>query len=117
MRMRLVEDKVSVAQLKEMAAKMYGTLVKGVVDIDKGLLVVDAELHADEEAFLVDQGSEQNNLWGINLYPGKFGTRDFIEFDSMINIRPSQKNMSRNVESAEIRKKITNLVSQKVSNE
>ena len=94
---------------------MYGGIVKAVMDIKKGLLVVDAELHADQEAYLLEKGSVQQDLWGINLYPAKFGQGDFIEFDSMINIRPSQKNMSRGVEDENIRKQIIAIVNSKVS--
>lgn len=97
-----------------MASKMYGNLVKGVVDLKKDLLVLDAEMHADEEAYLLEQGSEQQDLWGINLYPDKYGTDEFVEFDSMINIRPSQRNMSRGVEDAQLREAIIGLVSKKV---
>ena len=93
-----------------MAEKMYGGFVKAVVDLEKKFIVIDAEMHADEEAFLLESGSEQQYLWGINLYPDKFGTPDFIEFDSMINIRPSQQNNSRTVESEEIRQKIIEIV-------
>ncbi len=98
-----------------MAQKMYGGLVKAVVDIEKELLVVDAELHADQEAFLLEKGSEQKNLWGINLHPAKYGQDDFIEFDSMVNIRPSQKNMSRDVEDENVRQKIIGIVNKKVT--
>lgn len=97
-----------------MGLKMYGNLVKGVVDIKKGLLVLDAEMHADEEQFLLENGSSQADLWGINLYSDKFGTDGFIEFDSMINIRPSQQNRSRDVEDKELRRQIIALVSEKV---
>lgn len=112
--MKRIDDKVSVTELSEMAEKMYGNLVKGVVDIEKGMLVVDAEMHADEEQILLEEGSKQEDLWGINLYPAKFGTDEFIEFDSMINIRPRQKNVSRGVEDEETRKKIISLVHKKV---
>lgn len=97
-----------------MAEKMYGNLVKGVVDLERGLLVVDAEMHADEEQFLLEDDSRQQDLWGINLYPEKFGTDEFIEFDSMINIRPRQQNMSRGVENESLRKRIIALVEEKV---
>lgn len=89
---------------------MYGGLVKGVVDVGKELLVLDAEMHADEEQYLLEHGSQQEDLWGINLYPDKFGSDDFIEFDSLINIRPRQRNMSRGVEDEELRKKITSII-------
>ena len=112
--MKLV-DKIQVSELAEMAEKMYGNLVKAVVDLDKCQLVVDAEMHADEEQFLLEDGSLQKDLWGINLYPAKFGESDFVEFDSMINIRPSQENVSRSVDNPSIRKQIIDLVDQKVT--
>jgi hypothetical protein len=109
-----VIDTISVAELAVMAENMYGNFVKSVVDLQQNSLVVDAEMHADEEQYLLENGSKQTDLWGINLYPGKFGTHEFIEFDSMINIRPRQQNMSRDVEDEEIRNRIVALVKQKV---
>lgn len=109
-----IVDTVSVAELTEMAEKMYGNLVKGVVDIERCVLVLDAEMHVDEEQLLLEQGSSQQDLWGINLHPDKFGQEDFVEFDSMINIRPRQQNMSRGVEDPEIQQKIIKLVLEKV---
>ena len=103
-------DKVSLAELTEMAKKMYDPMVKAVVDLRQKLLVVDAEMHVDEEQWLLENGSQQGDLWGINLYPREFGTDKFIEYDSMINIRPSQNNRSRTVESAEIKAKIAAIV-------
>lgn len=97
-----------------MAQTMYGSFVKGVVDIVARRLVLDAELHVDEEQFLLEQGSKQQDLWGINLYPDRYGSDDFIEFDSMVNIRPRQGNMSPSVEDAGIRQEITDIVSEKV---
>jgi len=107
-------SKITVSELTKMAEAMYGSLVKGVVDLEKDLLVLDAEMHVDEEQYLLESGSKQENLWGINLHPAEFGTNKFIEFDSMINIRPRQQNMSRGVESEAIRAKIVALVSKKV---
>ena len=107
-------DTITVAELSDMAQKMYGNLVKSVVDLKKMALVVDVEMHVDAEQFLLENGSAQNDLWGINLYPAKFNTEEFIEFDSMINIRPRQQNMSRGVEDESIHKQITSLVAKKV---
>jgi hypothetical protein len=108
-------DKIALSELSEMAASMYGMLVKAVVDLYLEILVVDSELHVDQEQYLLEQGSHQNDLWGINLYPQKYGSDDFVEFDSMINIRPRQQNMSRGVEDEEIRKKIIALVMRKIT--
>ena len=96
-----------------MAQEMFGDLVKAVVDVDSGLLAVDAELHADLEALLLEKGSQQKNLWGINIYPGLTGG-DFIEFDSMINVRPSQHNMSRGVTDEKLRLKVLEVVARRV---
>lgn len=112
--MKSVDTTIAISELDTMARQMYGNLVKAVVDIQNNLLVVDAEMHADMEQYLLEKGSKQNDLWGINLYPSKFGTDDFIEFDSMINIRPRQQNMSRGVDDPAIREQITKLVEQKV---
>ena len=72
-------------------------------------MVVDASMHADEEQYLIDNGSKQDDLWGINLYP-ELDAEEFIEFDSMINLKPDQKNFSRSVENAGIQKKIITIV-------
>ncbi|HUD05309.1 MAG TPA: DUF5674 family protein [Candidatus Saccharimonadales bacterium] len=110
-------DHIAIKELSDMADSMYGDFVKAVVDLENGLLVVDAEMHVDLEQFLLENGSKQENLWGINLYPANLGTDQFVEFDSMINIRPRQKNMSRSVEDEKIRAKILELVSEKISND
>ena len=52
-----------------MSAAMFGDMVKAVVDVRREMMAVDAELHSDEEAFLLEHGSAQEDLWGINLYP------------------------------------------------
>ncbi|MBI3317416.1 MAG: hypothetical protein HYZ85_05400 [Candidatus Omnitrophica bacterium] len=92
-----------------MAAAGFGDMVKGVVDVDRQLLALDAQLHSDLEALLLKDGSKQANLWGINLYP-EAPLEDFVELDSMINIRPSVGNRSRGVENEAIQKKIFEVV-------
>ncbi|MDZ4133727.1 MAG: DUF5674 family protein, partial [Dethiobacteria bacterium] len=77
--------------------------------------VVDAEMHADQEDYLLQLGSEQKNLWGINLYPDHIGTDNWIEFDSMINLRPSQDNRTRDVEDPGVREKIKAIVDKLVN--
>lgn len=111
--MKIIEDRVSIAELKEMAAAMFGDMVKAVVDVEKGTVAVDGELHADLEALLIEAGANQAGLWGINFYPDMVGD-DFVEFDSMINIRPSQGNRSRGVDDPEVRKMILAVVDQVV---
>ena len=96
-----------------MAEERFGNLVKAVIDVDKGIIAVDAELHADEEAALLESGSKQENLWGINIYP-EMPENERIEFDSMINLRPSQGNRTRGVDSPEIRQKIIEVVNKRI---
>ncbi len=107
--MKFVDKKITREELKKMASKIFSGLVKCVVDIDKKVMVVDSEMHADEEKYLLEKGSSQDNLWGINLYPD-LRVEDFIEFDSMINLRPKLSNFSRSVESPQIREKIIVIV-------
>lgn len=106
--MKVVKDKIALKELDDMAKNMFGNLVKAVVDIEKKVMVVDGELHADEEALLLQNGSKQRNLWGINIYPEM--KEDFIEFDSMINIRPSMGNKTRGVDDESIKKIIIKVV-------
>jgi hypothetical protein len=103
------ENPISLVDLREMAASRFGDLVKAVIDVKREIMVVDAELHADEEALLLESGSEQGELWGINLYPALEGGQ-FLEYDSMINLRPSMGNRSRGVEDPLVRKRIEGLV-------
>lgn len=109
MDIRIIKDSISKSELKTVAEEMYGDLVKAVVDLEKGLMALGGEMHADEEQVLLEQGSRQQDLWGINLYPEHQG-EDFVEFDSMINLRPSQGNRSRSVEDPAVQQKIRALV-------
>ena len=86
-----------------------GDLVKAVIDLERRIMIVDADLHADQEAELLAGGSRQQDLWGINFYPD-LPASDWLEFDSMINLRPSFGNRSRGVEDPATREKIAALV-------
>ena len=105
----IIKEAITLARLKEIAKQRFGDMVKGVVDIEKNIIAFGGELHADEEAALLEDGSEQKNLWGINIYVDE-PKEEWIEFDSMINIRPSQDNNSRTVEDENIKKRIVEIV-------
>lgn len=92
-----------------MQTHYFGDMVKGVVDISERKIALDAEMHADLETLLLQEGSQQKNLWGINLYPEMEG-EDFLEFDSLINIRPNQGNRSRGVEDPAIQDAIKEII-------
>lgn len=107
--MIIIEQKLTREELNEIAKNTFGDMVKAVVDVRRNLLALDAELHADLEGLLLERGSKQQDLWGINLYPD-LKSDDMIEFDSMINIRPSQGNRTRGVDDETLRKKILTVV-------
>ncbi|HEY4523688.1 MAG TPA: DUF5674 family protein [Candidatus Paceibacterota bacterium] len=110
MEMRVIKNKIPRSTLKDLALKQFGNMVKAVVDVKQGIMAIGGELHADEEVLLSEQeGSGRDDTWGINLYPDESGEK-FIEFDSMVNIKPALGNRSRDVLNAETRKKIRAIV-------
>lgn len=113
---RIVREPLTRPELVSIASAQFGDMVKAVVDVRRGIMALGGELHSDEEAMLLDDGSSQGDLWGINLYPGAVGD-DWVEYDSMINVRPSQGNRSRGVEDAALRAVIDRIVSELVKPE
>lgn len=111
--MKIVEDKISLDEVKNLSEEFFGDFVKAVVDIDKEIMAIGGELHSDEEAMLLNAGSVQQNLWGINIYPDK-QREEWVEFDSMINIRPRQNNRTRGVEDPATREIIIRIVNKLV---
>jgi len=109
MRTATEQNPISMDELRRMAAARFGDMVKAVVDIERGIMLLDAEMHADQEAELLADGSRQQDLWGLNLYPD-VAEGDWLEFDSMINLRPSFGNRSRGVDDPATRERITALV-------
>ena len=108
---RIVREQLTRSELVTIASDQFGDMVKAVVDVERGIMALGGELHSDEEALLLDDGSSQRNLWGINLYPSA-DEADWIEYDSMINVRPSQGNRSRGVEDAALRARIRRIVNE-----
>ena len=104
--MKVIKNKISIHELKQAAEELFGNLIKAVVDIEKEIMAIGGELHSDEESLLIQEGSNQSDLWGVNIYPDIEG-KDWLEFDSIINIRPSQNNMSRCVDNPQVKEKIT----------
>jgi hypothetical protein len=109
MRRVTAEESIDLEELRELARGRFGDFVKGVVDLGREILLLDADLHADQEAELLADGASQADLWGINLYPDAPGA-EWLELDSMINLRPSFGNRSRGVDDAATRDAIATLV-------
>lgn len=110
---QIIREPLTLDEVRSLAREQFGEMMKAVVDVEQGIMAIGGELHADEEAALLDQGSRQADLWGINLYPDAAGA-ERVEFDSMINVRPSQGNRSRSVEDAAQRERILAVVSRLV---
>ena len=115
MEIKIVKDSISKKELADIAQEQFGNLVKAVVDINREIMAVGGEMHADEEAVLMErEDSGREDIWGINLYPEKDG-EEFIEFDSIINIKPSYGNRSRNIEDSEIREKVKTIINKLIA--
>jgi hypothetical protein len=106
---RIINSEISLLELKKVAEERFGDMVKAVVDIERSIMVIGGEMHADEEQILLENGSQQDDLWGVNLYPAISG-ENFVEFDSMINIRPRQGNRSRGVENEKTRTAVLEII-------
>lgn len=110
METRIIKNKISRVELKALAHAQYGDIIKAVVDIEQRIIGVGGELHIDIQSLLIEkENSQGQDTWGINLYLDKIG-ENFIEFDSMINLKPLSGNKTRNVENQEIKNKIREIV-------
>jgi hypothetical protein len=105
----IISAPISAQRLSEIADHRFGDMVKAVVDTERRVVALGSELHSDEELALIEQGSKQVNLWGVNIYPDK-PRSEWVEFDSLINIRPRLGNRSRSVEDAATRILIREIV-------
>jgi len=112
--MRVIKNKIHIDELKKMAEEMFGNLVKAVVDVEKEIMAVNGELHSDEQELLIEKGSKSENLWGINIYP-QVDDENWIEFDSVINLKPHFGNRTRGVDNPEIKEKIIKIVNKLVT--
>lgn len=102
--MRILTEPTKLADLKLLSPKMFGNLVKGVVDVKRELVAIDGELHSDLAEMLVENGSSGANLWGFDLYPEQTDA-DWLEFDSMINIKPLIGNRSRTIDDSAVKER------------
>jgi len=110
MEIKIIKDPISKKEIIDIAKNQFGDLVKAVVDIKQEIMAIGGELHSDEEVALIEkEGSKREDTWGVNLYPEK-SDKEWIEFDSVINLKPSFNNHSREVEDGETKEKIKKIV-------
>jgi len=105
----IVDRRIDPSELARIARRFFVDMVKIVVDIDREVVAVGGELHADAETALLESGSRQESVWGANYFPGR-GPDGCIEFTALINIRPSRGNRSMEVEDALARERIRKVV-------
>lgn len=114
METRIVKDKITLEELRALAHEQYGDIIKAVVDVEQGIMGVGGELHVDIQSLLIEkEHSRGDTTWGINLYLDKTDN-EFIEFDSMVNLKPALGNRTRGVESEEIQENIRAIVAKLV---
>lgn len=109
MTIEMISKKIDKSHLLRLAKENYGEMVKGVVDIERRILALGGELHADAESVLLEDGSRQENLWGFNIYVDK-QEPERLEYSSFINIRPSFGNRAMEVQDKELRDRIKEVV-------
>lgn len=109
MNIKIVRDKITRAEAKEIGKEFYKEMVKGVADIGRGIIALGGQWHIDANNALIEDGSRQADVWGFNLYPDKSGDEE-LEYVALINIRPAAGNRDMYIENPEIRKKIRSLV-------
>ena len=109
---RIIKNPISRSELQRIANERFGDLVKGAVDVRQKVMALGPELHADAESELIEkEGSLREDVGGINLYPAEHGD-GFIEFDSLINLKPALGNRTRGVDSQKTREEIAAIVNE-----
>ncbi len=109
MNIKIIKEKINREKLEEIAKENYGDMVKAVVDIKRRVIAIGGELHADANELLIKDGSNQEDVWGINIYPDNPAEKRIV-FSSLINIRPLQNNRSLDVEDKKIRTRIKEVI-------
>ncbi len=110
----IFRDSIDLRNINEIAKNTFGEMAKAVIDIERKIIAIGGELHADAENILLEDGSKQANLWGINLYPEKHD-EDLVQYHSLINVRPLVGNRSQEIEDPAIRRKIYQLITEMLS--
>lgn len=113
MQIKIVRDKINKEELREIAKEYYIDMVKGVVDVESGIVAFGGEYHMDANVLILKNGSKQADVWGFNIYFDK-PREEWIEFTSLINIRPQAGNRTMEIENKKLREKIHKIVSNKI---
>ena len=107
---QIIRQPIDPSQLEPLAAAWFGTMIKGVVDLEREVAALGGDWHMDANVVLIADGSEQQNVWGFNLYPDERGG-PAIEYISLINIRPGQGNRGMELEDEQLRDRVRAILS------
>lgn len=102
----IIREPATPEQIEQMAETYVGLMIKLAVDVEQEILAGGGELHADCEQILLENGSQQENVWGADWYPEVRR----VGFESLINIRPRQQNRSMEIKDPVLREKIEMIV-------
>ena len=104
----IVRERIDPAELERLVLLYFEDMVKYVVDVERGVIGLGGEMHADAEQLLLENGSRPADLWGANYYPGR-GRDGCIEYTALINIRPAQGNRSMEIQDPALRERVRDL--------
>lgn len=113
MNIKIIKDSISREELTELAKEFYLDLIKGVVDVERQIIALGGEMHADAEEVLLKNGSRQADLWGFNILLNK-SKDECLMYESFINIRPRDNNTNMEVKSPALRKKMKTIIFSRV---
>ena len=113
MNIKIVEDKITLGEIREIAKEFYVSMIKGVVDIEKEIVAFGGEYHADANEILIENGSLQSDVWGFNIYFER-PKDSWIEYVSLINIRPQANNLEMEIKDKDIRKRMKTIINSKI---
>jgi hypothetical protein len=104
----LLDRRIEAAELARVVGAHFEDMVKYVVDVERGLIAIGGEMHADAGQVLLEAGSRQADLWGANYYPGR-GPTECIEYTALINIRPTAGNRGMELQDPALRDRVRDI--------
>lgn len=109
MNIRILDKKINIDEVKKLAEHWYGTMIKGCVDVERGIVAIGGDYHIESSEFLTASDSKFEDVWGFNI---RFEENPdgVLEFDSMVNIKPNFGNRSRGINNEEIIKKAREII-------
>jgi hypothetical protein len=93
---------------REEMLEALGLYIKLAVDVRRRTAAGGGVMHADCEAILLENGSQQEDIWGAD-WNSESGE---VSFEALINIRPRQNNRSMEILDPSIRAHVSEIVNE-----